>query len=233
MHAKLTPAASLIWAVEATLGEGPVWVPTDSRLWFVDIEGQRLHRYDPTSEERTSFAIDGRPSFVVRAEGGGLLLGVERQLLRFRNGRVTDVVATLPAGRDVRTNDAVVDPSGRLWFGTMDNSKAEPHGQIFRFDGKLRAMGGACAITNGPAVSPDGRILYHVDTVGRRVWAFGIGEGDAPLKDGEVFTDISPSDGHPDGITVDSRPRDREAVQNGHLKIQRQSPSNLCPAVRV
>ena len=67
----------------------------------------------------------------------------------------------------------------------------------------MRPVGGHCPITNGPAVSPDGGTLYHVDTLGGSIQAFDIRSRDT-LKDGRVFAAIDPADGTPDGVTVDS-----------------------------
>jgi len=62
---------------------------------------------------------------------------------------------------------------------------------------------GNIAITNGPAVSPDGRILYFVDTLGGTIEAADIGE-DGSLANRRAFAKIDPRTGHPDGPTIDS-----------------------------
>jgi sugar lactone lactonase YvrE len=64
-------------------------------------------------------------------------------------------------------------------------------------------VGGHCAITNGPAVSPDGGTLYHVDTLGGIVWAFDIATRDR-LEGGREFLRFDASRETPDGVTVDS-----------------------------
>jgi sugar lactone lactonase YvrE len=102
-----------------------------------------------------------------------------------------------------RTNDATTDLDGRLWFGTMDDGESEPHGRVYRYDGGITEMGGACTITNGPAISPDGHTLYHVDTLAGTIWQYALGDGDE-LGDGTVFAQIDPADGWPDGVTVDA-----------------------------
>ena len=35
--------------VGAMLGEGPVWVTREQALWFVDIKGHQVHRFDPAA----------------------------------------------------------------------------------------------------------------------------------------------------------------------------------------
>jgi sugar lactone lactonase YvrE len=58
-------------------------------------------------------------------------------------------------------------------------------------------------ITNGPAVSPDGRLLYFVDTLRGTIGCAAIGD-DGSLGAPRPFAKIDPKDGHPDGPTIDS-----------------------------
>jgi sugar lactone lactonase YvrE len=58
-------------------------------------------------------------------------------------------------------------------------------------------------ITNGPAVSPDGRILYWVDTLKGTISASDI-QDDGSLGEARPFVRIDPKEGYPDGPTVDS-----------------------------
>lgn len=196
--------AELIWPVETALGEGPLWLPEEGALWFVDIKRGRLHRYTPATDARESFDVGGAPSFAVPLAEGGLLIGRGLELVRFDGDTLGAVVApiAMPAGN--RTNDAAVDPHGRLWFGTMDDSEAEASGRIYRFDGTVREMGGAAIVTNGPAVSPDGTLLYHVDTIAGRIWRVDLRDDPGSIAHGELFVAIDPADGHPDGVVVDA-----------------------------
>jgi sugar lactone lactonase YvrE len=203
------PAVRVAWPLAAQLGEGPAWIAAEQALWFVDIEGRRLHRYAPADDACDSYPVDGRPSFIVPASDGGMLAGIDLSLRRVGDGGPGATIASVPDATGCRTNDAVVDARGRLWFGTMDLGERAPLGQVHRFDrGTLRALGAHCAITNGPALSPDGARLYHVDTLGGVVWAFDLAALDAgardTLADGRVFARIAAADGTPDGVTVDS-----------------------------
>jgi sugar lactone lactonase YvrE len=87
----------------------------------------------------------------------------------------------------------------------MDDAEAADTGAFYRFaDGRLAGAGlPRVCITNGPAVSPDGRILYHVDTLGRTLWACGLGD-DGVLSAPRRFATIAEGEGWPDGPAVDS-----------------------------
>lgn len=203
----------LIWPLGAQLGEGPLWAEDDRALWFTDIEGRSVHRLamgtdglpDPADDARQSWRVEGRPGFVVRDERGGILVGAERQVRRFADGALGAVVVEVDTPPGTRLNDATVGPDGRLWFGSMDETGREAKGQVHLFHGAAPASdaGAHAAITNGPAVSADGRTLYHVDTRERRIWAFPI-EGRDRLADGRLFAEIERGAGTPDGVVLDA-----------------------------
>src|SRR5439155_17098095 len=102
-----------------------------------------------------------------------------------------------------RFNDGFVDSEGRLWFGSMDDSEGEKTGALYRFDGKhVVRMDDGYIITNGPAVSPDGRTLYHTDTLDKQVYAFDL-SADGALSNKRTFVEIADG-GYPDGMAVDA-----------------------------
>jgi sugar lactone lactonase YvrE len=197
----------VVWELEAELGEGPVWVERDRALWFVDIKTHQIHRYDPARDERSSWKAPEQVGFVFPADRGGFVAGLASGLYHFdeRTG-VFDLIARVETDKpDNRLNDGVVDPEGRLWFGTMDNKEKAKSGAFYCFaDGEVRHTGiDGIAITNGPAVSPNGRILYFVDTLKGTIEAADIRD-DGSLGERRPFVKIDPKDGHPDGPTIDS-----------------------------
>jgi sugar lactone lactonase YvrE len=196
-----------IWALGAELGEGPVWVERHQALWFTDIKKRQIHRFDPASGEQASWYAPEHVGFALPAAGGGFVTGLKSGLHHFdeRSGAfrlVASVEGDVPGNR---INDGTVDPSGRLWFGTMDNEEAEETGAIYRLadDGSVVHSGGECCITNGPAVSPDGRTLYHVDTLRGIVYACDV-EEDGSLARRRIFCEIDRREGYPDGPSVDA-----------------------------
>ena len=194
----------LVWPVEALLGEGPMWLVRERVLWFVDIKRGMMHRLDPETGARASVAVGGRPSFIVPTSDGALLVGSGDNLHPFDGTVLGTPVARIDMPAHNRTNDATVDAAGRLWFGTMDDEETQPTGAIYLFGGTgPHRAGGDCIITNGPAVSPDGRFLYAVDTLGGTIWRHDISAG-TDLHAGTLFVRISSEDGAPDGVTIDS-----------------------------
>ena len=196
-----------VWSLAAELGEGPVWDTRDRALWFVDIKKPGIYRFDPESGERRSWDAPELIGFLVPAASGGFVAGLQSGLQHFDPGTgrfalLAEVEADRPTNR---LNDGVVDAAGRLWFGSMDNEEKAKSGAFYCFGGGVvRPTGsGGIAITNGPAVSPDGRTLYTVDTLKGTISASSI-QSDGTLGETRPFVRIEPEEGYPDGPTVDS-----------------------------
>jgi len=86
----------------------------------------------------------------------------------------------------------------------MDDDEALETGALYCLDRTLLHTTPAKAIvTNGPAVSPDLLNLYFVDSVRRQIWRYPIAQGPS-LGEPELFIQLSPADGHPDGVVLDS-----------------------------
>ena len=197
-----------VLSVGAMLGEGPIWVARDSALWFVDIKSRKVHRFDPASGDTANWDAPGEIGWILPTDDGAFLTGVEDGLYRFAPdgdgfSKLSEVEPDIPGNRQ---NDAAIDPAGRVWFGTMDNAEQDPTGHVYRFDaGRVTNSGLApVTITNGPAIAPDGRTLYAVDTLGRRIDAHTITET-GELTDKRAFLVLDESvKGSPDGAICDS-----------------------------
>ncbi len=209
MPAGADPVASeprLVWDLQAELGEGPVWLERDQALWFTDIKRQQVHRYTPATGERRSWDSPEQVGFVLPRQSGGFIAGLQSGLHNFdETSGEFDLIEPVEPDRPAnRLNDGVVDPAGRLWFGTMDNGEGGKTGSFYCYDhGRLIHSGiSGIAITNGPAISPDGRILYWVDTLGGGIFACDIAD-DGTLGPSRDFAVIAPQEGYPDGPTID------------------------------
>jgi sugar lactone lactonase YvrE len=195
-----------VWSLGATLGEGPVWDARDAALWFVDIKQHRVHRFDPAGGETRSFDAPGQVGWVLPAADGGFLAGLQTGLHRFdpESGAFTLLTAVEPDRPGNRLNDATVAADGAVWFGSMDDGETDVTGQVHRFHAGTLTTSTIppVVITNGPAVSPDGGTLYHVDTLGHTIHAVPV-DG-ATTGTPRPFATIDAADGYPDGVTVDA-----------------------------
>jgi D-xylonolactonase len=193
--------------VHATLGEGPIWVERDKALWFVDIKQRKVHRFDPADASLRSWDAPRQIGWVLPAGDGGLIAGLRDGIYRFdpATGHFTLLAEVEPGVPGNRLNDATTDAAGRIWFGTMDDGEAAATGRFYRFDrGTISDTGLApVSITNGPALSPDGRRLYHTDTLGQVIHVSDVAD-DCTLGPSRPFARFAPGEGYPDGPIVDS-----------------------------
>jgi sugar lactone lactonase YvrE len=195
-----------VWPLACELGEGPVWSAREQAVWFVDIKQKKIHRYDARAGERRSWDAPAAPGFLAPARDGGFIVGLKTGLHRFdpQTGVFTHMHRVEPHRPGNRLNDGAVDPRGRLWFGSMDDAEVADCGALYRLDAEgPREMDANICITNGPAFSPDGRILYHTETLKREIHAFDVAD-DGALSNKRLFIRIDEADGHPDGSTGDS-----------------------------
>lgn len=188
------------------LGEGPVWVAGERALYWLDIKGLKLHRYDPVTGAGASWPTPFRIGSIAPRAAGGFVGGGEHGLVLIdaaiaRFDIVADPEAHVPGNR---FNDGALDTAGRFWAGTMDDAEEQALGALYRLDADLRwsRHDDGYRVTNGPAFSPDGRFLYHTDSAARVIYRFRLG-ADGSLGEKTRFARFGQADGHPDGMTTD------------------------------
>jgi sugar lactone lactonase YvrE len=195
-----------VWPVGAQLGEGPFWSAAEQAVWFVDIKSHKIHRYHEPSGQTRSWDTPPQPGFVLPARDGRLVVGLQAGLHHFdpKSGEFKLFQVVEPHAPHNRLNDGYVDAEGYLWFGSMDDNERDPTGALYQLvkEGCRRRDDGY-VITNGPATSPDGRTLYHTDTLKKEIYAFDKTR-DGELSGKRLFAKIGPDDGHPDGPIADS-----------------------------
>ncbi|MFF7649319.1 SMP-30/gluconolactonase/LRE family protein [Streptomyces sp. NPDC007983] len=193
-------------AVRATaeLGEGPTWDPAAGRLIWVDILSARVHTYDPATGRHTTLATEQHVGAAKPRVGGGLVVNL-RDGIGLYDSAVNGfrwLVRDAVPGR--RGNDAAVAPDGSLWAGTMRYDEAAGGGTLSRIgsDGSVAEILPDVAVSNGTGWSPDGRLMYYVDSPTRRVDVFDVtGEG---VTGRRPLAHIEDGAGYPDGLCVDA-----------------------------
>lgn len=187
----------------AALGEGPTWDPATGRLIWVDILSARIHTYDPATGRRTVMATEQHVGAAKPRAGGGLVVNLRDGIgLYDADGAFCWLVHDAEPGR--RGNDAAVAPDGSLWAGTMRYDDTEAGGSLTRVapDGTATRVLPLVACSNGTGWSPDGRLMYYVDTPTRRIDVFDVhGE---QVVDRRPFATVEEGAGFPDGLTVDA-----------------------------
>jgi sugar lactone lactonase YvrE len=186
-----------------TLGEGPVWDASAARLYWVDIQQSLIFEFDPVTSAHRTWQVPYRPSLAAPAYSGGLTVVSEGGIFQFSPATG---LSTKPSGmpecpEGFRSNDAKVDPSGTLWWSTMDDDGGKRPGDVYRYACGVSTL---CIkgvhIANSIAFSADGKWLYLSDSALKTLWRFPR-LGDANVGPREVFAVFD--SGEPDGAAID------------------------------
>lgn len=231
--------ADLALPARATLGEGPVWDERAGLLYWVDILGRAVHRFDPASGEDVSFAVPVPVGAVGLDREGGLVLALADGFARCgSDGGRLERIGRGEAGAPfrvedpaVRFNDGKVDPTGRFYAGTMAWNERDPIGALYVLepDESVRMVLDGVAVSNGLAWAEDGRTLFYVDSPTGRVDRLDVDPGTGALTGRRVAFEIPRSAGVPDGMTMDETGCLWVALWDGG-RICRYSPDGECLA---
>ena len=198
----------LAFDVQAELGEGALWDWRFGLLVSVDVAAGRLLLSDPGDGSTRAVEV-GQPV------GAAMLRGDGELLLAVRDGFASvdlagDAVSALVAVEahlpGNRMNDAACDAGGRCFAGTMALDRTPGAGALYRLDPDLsvhRILSGL-GISNGIGWSPDGRRMYHVDTLAGGVDEYRYDGATGLPSNGRRLFDTRSGWGRPDGLAVDA-----------------------------
>lgn len=190
------------------LGEGPVWDDRDGVLYWVDITGAAVHRFDPARGEHRQWPTGEHVGSLGLRESGGLVLALKNGFatLDLDSGaleRIVDVEADRP---DNRFNDGRCDRAGRFLAGSLAYSEDRPAGTLYRLgvDGDVAPVLKDLTVPNGLCWSPDGRTMYFTDTPTREIRAYAYDPGSGSPSSPRLFRKVEDTPGWPDGSITDS-----------------------------
>lgn len=192
----------------ALLGESPVWDERTQRLYWVDIERGAVHQCGADGSGESFVQIGHKIGCIaLRQAAPGFIAGLQRTIAYLSLDpleiqTMTPIEPDLPGNR---CNDGKCDPTGRFWVGTCDDAMKSASGWFYRLTGagELAQTVGPFICTNGPAFSPDGRLIYCVDSYGRTVYRCSV-DSSGDLVDQQVFCSFARDGwGYPDGLTCD------------------------------
>lgn len=200
--------------VKCTLGEGPVWDDKNELLYWVDIIDNKIFRLDPKTEKLEWWNTPEHVGFIVLKLSGGLIggfkTGLHKVTLKDSHEVAVDRIDRVDESLDyIRFNDGFCDNQCRIWGCTMDMNQKESLGKFYCYDSNLNRSveDEGYVVANGPALSPDGRYLYTVETVGNETIKQGIYVADAndkkTPKNKKFLIDWGERSSLPDGIIVD------------------------------
>ena len=193
----------------ADLGESPVWSEREGLLYWIDIDGCAIHRYDPTTGVDESFRTQGRPgALALTSTPGRLFVAMEHQAGFVSWGDSTfELLADLEAsGTGNRLNDGRATPEGNMVVGSMYEITQERRstGILHRVTpgGEVTVLRTEIGVSNGQAFGPDDT-YYFADTFTRTIWQYDWADG-TPHNERVFFEFPDTLAGGPDGAAVDA-----------------------------
>jgi sugar lactone lactonase YvrE len=222
--------AACVLRDEAIVGESPVWCPREKVVYWVDITGQKIHRFHPATGKNDTFHLPDKVTALAMRAKGGLVLSLEKDFatLDLETQQLTYLGDPEKDKPDNRFNDAKCDRQGRFWAGTMGNVHWDaPSGALYRLDAECeiscRQRNVICA--NGIGWSPDDRTMYFTESFRYAVYAYDFDAASGSISNRRVFASVDKSSGgFPDGLTVDADGY-VWSVHNAIGKVVRYTPS--------
>jgi L-arabinonolactonase len=193
---------------KAQIGESAVWDDRFHLLYWVDIPGKKLHRFDPSTGYDAVWEMPQDPGAVALRERGGVVLAMRDGFYSFDFMHpVPNLLAPLegePATN--RLNDGRADPHGRFWSGTVNEANRDPTGALYSLgvDRKVAKKFGDIACSNSLCWSPDGKTMYHADSFTWQIKAWDFDAENGAIANPRIFVDIPRDRGFSDGATVDA-----------------------------
>lgn len=200
-----TPAVRALPVPVSELGEGPVWVPSERSLYWIDIRASVVHRWTESAGHVAAIPLPGTPGCLVPSRNGALIAALDDGLVSITtaDGSISRLTAVDLDRTGGRFNDGAVDPVGRLWVGTLESTAGARNGSLYRIDPDLtwrRVLDGV-GVPNGIDVSPDGHTFYFTITELGQIRAY-----DYDRVSGEICRErviVQDDDCSPDGLVVD------------------------------
>ncbi|PKG22296.1 SMP-30/gluconolactonase/LRE family protein [Niallia nealsonii] len=204
----MTEKIELVLDAKAELGEGPCWDARTGILYWVDIEGEKVCAFNPTTGENKEIVLDQQVSAVVPTlNKDKLIVALEKGLFYLQEQTeelqlITEIERNLP---DNRTNDGKCDAYGRFWIGTMNKKEEKEQGALYCLDtnGEFTKKLDNISTSNGLAWDKNNNYMYYIDTPTQKVLRYEFALDTAILGKAVEVVDFSDEEGFPDGMTID------------------------------
>lgn len=193
------------------LGEGVQWNHRDQSVWWTDILGSKLYRYQPVTQDLQVWNTPDRVScFAFVEDHSRLLLALASgfawfDLLTGHYDWIAQPESGLPGNR---LNDGRVDRQGRFWVGSLVEEPQSEHQQaaLYCLDHGQRVKQhlSGLKISNSLCWSPDSSKLYHADSPSHSIRVYDFDPESGSLTNPGIFATL-PDGMEPDGACVDAQ----------------------------
>ncbi len=193
------------------LGEGVMWDEQLKKLYWLDIEGRKIHTLEPESGIVKTISTPGRVACLAPAEEGGFIVGMETGVFRldasmqnFEEICITEHLA------GYRLNDGKCSPGGQFFVGTIvsnpDDKGKQGTGHLYRIDpdSNWEVVLPNVTISNGLAFDEVRNLFYYIDTITHDVYCFDHNSTTGLITNQRTVIQSTPEDASLDGMTIDT-----------------------------
>ena len=184
----------IVGANNSTLGEGPIWCEEKKSLYYVDINGKKLHQVIWESKELITLDLPQKTGCVALTKDGKMVYAMEdgvydsEFVLLHKKQKISGI----------RFNDGKVGPDGCFYAGTI---KKDGGGKLYRLkNGALETILDDVCISNGIDWSIDEKTMYYCDTATHKIVAFDA----ETLEFKRTIIEVPEVMGNPDGMCIDT-----------------------------
>ena len=201
-----TSKPECIWQTKTLLGEGTLWVKSLNSIYFTDIKRKKIFTFNTKTKRKKIIKINKEIGFLSHIKKNIFILGLkgELRIVNLKNNKkIKSIFIEIDKPLN-RLNDGKTDPSGRLWFGSMDNLERNiQNGSLYCLNKnlKLKMVDNKYIITNGPAFINE-KNFYHTDTKKRIIYKIKI-DKNLNILEKKIFKKFLSVEGFPDGMTTD------------------------------
>ncbi len=192
---------------KSLLGEGPLYNEKENSLYWTDIKGMRLFKYDLETKKVSDYNFTkpiGSFAFTCNDE----IITTTTCGFEYANkdsNRLLPIVNPEEDKPNNRFNDGKCDAKGRYFAGTMDNNEKEITGSLYCYDGNsVKKIEDNLFVSNGLGWSPDSTKFYLTDSPKRVIYVYDYDLELGAISNRQVFANTQEKDGYPDGLCVDS-----------------------------
>ena len=203
---------------KAALAECPLWSVLEQKLYWVDISGRAINRFDPMTGKNERWPTPCEPGCIALAASGGLVAALRDGFYRFypADARLEKIAAAPYNTKNMRFNDGRCDAAGRFWAGTMYEPRTAPVASVFCLEcGKVRNGWGpdeklGVKVSNGMAFTADNRHVFQSDTPNHVIYQFAFDLESGTVSKRREFARRPDNrkdanyGGRPDGAAIDS-----------------------------
>ncbi len=193
--------------IENSCNGQPVWIDTQTSLFWIEHNSQKLYQYNEASNQINSSPLDQPILSLSPSLKNGFIATLKDGIGFFDLAKrtVTYISKPEPFLSNYQSMGECVDRHGNYWSTTSTSNDDTQSSHIYQLSPNLklnRFSHEGIDLATEPVFSKDGSIVYQSTRSQRYIFATQLDEQHQPVAT-EVFCRIPKSEGQPHGLCID------------------------------